>query len=441
MRFFVHKQHGFAHIGVVVAIVLALLGVGYVAFVEHSAAPAVPSSPSALVESGVNWRTMQWETYQHGEAGLEFSYPPFPLYYMPPMQEYEEKDLRANQTIAGYLHFNMWPIGTEESTPSRREAFSQLARKSQGEECDDLKINTSLFGTDSIARSCRVFISDYGAPMITGFYRSQPGDAGDVIFIAFFRGSKSEGVLSMSLDPNFPSEEIKQMPELFAKPVRAEEVVRRVTQGEFPGITDELTMFTEVLKTVKVSESSASVDATNWKAYRNEAYGFEMKYPSYLTLRANDVAERVPLVKGTRRKHFTFDFTPDSAGILWGSLSVFASDRFAMYRVPEWSFYDQTTASWYAEQAINEDLLTYKKDKKAAMFVLSETDQGVPVYGGGYGDAGYSSVYRIILSPDKNIVIDILYGSGGEIIPPPVKTLLQQFEDDVPFIVKNVRFF
>jgi hypothetical protein len=52
---------------------------------------------------------------------------------------------------------------------------------------------------------------------------------------------------------------------------------------------DEKTIFDQIFSTFKFIKSIDTTDTTNWKAYRNEEYGFEVGYPESLTFQVNDL--------------------------------------------------------------------------------------------------------------------------------------------------------
>jgi len=191
-------------------------------------------------------------------------------------------------------------------------------------------------------------------------------------------------------------------------------------------------------------------EIANWKTYRNETYGFELKYPSYLTLKKETI-DRTGLIHGSRLEHYSFKFSPDPGNVFWGALSIYDINNdinFSIYSIMEysWVFYDPSTSKWYVSGEGNIGALNPPRTKKKEYqpFSNSKTLGGVPIYSGfGYGDMGSLLFHQLIIIPNSGIVIVFLSffdGNALDFESKEIQELSQKFSDDLQTIIQSVKF-
>jgi hypothetical protein len=188
-------------------------------------------------------------------------------------------------------------------------------------------------------------------------------------------------------------------------------------------------------------------ETANWKTYKNEEYGFEVKYPPYITLKKEEV-DQMELARGRLLEHLSFQFSPDPANSFWGALLIYDAENFAAWNSSEggWVFYDLSTERWYSTGEANtgKKELSFIKEREFSPYVNYKTVQNIPVYGGfGYGDVGVSSGYNIILASDKGIIISFYSGidiNALDYRSKEVQDLQKKFHEDLPIMMRNLQF-
>jgi hypothetical protein len=193
----------------------------------------------------------------------------------------------------------------------------------------------------------------------------------------------------------------------------------------------------------------AKADETaNWKTYRNETYGFEFNYPTYLTLK-KESTDTVSLIRGSLLEYHSFEFSPDPTNAFWGAFLVYDINNFWVYSDAEysWVFYDLLASKWYVsgEANIGAHNLPRIKEKEYQPFPDSKTLSGVPIYSGfGYKDVGLSESHKLIISPNSKIILDFYNGSDSNDLDfrsKEAQRLSQKFTHDLEFIIQSTTFF